>query len=105
LRQAEENDGVEYSYGADVKFIKDPAEQALFDALSRQGGAISSAIEAEDFASAMGAMASLRAPIDAFFEAVQVNDDSAVIRRNRLNLLSQIRTICLSVADLTRIEG
>jgi glycyl-tRNA synthetase beta chain len=53
----------------------------------------------------MGAMASLRAPIDAFFEAVQVNSDNQVVRRNRLNLLSRIRQICLSVADLTRIEG
>ena len=105
LTQAEEKDGVEYSYGADEKFLKEPSEKILFDALSKQGGAISSAIEAEDFASAMGAMADLRTPIDAFFEAVQVNDDSAVIRRNRLNMLSDIRKLCLSVADLTQIEG
>ena len=54
---------------------------------------------------AMRAMASLRAPIDAFFEAVQVNADNEVVRRNRLNLLSRIRVICLSVADLTVVEG
>jgi glycyl-tRNA synthetase beta chain len=53
----------------------------------------------------MAAMAKLRAPIDAFFEAVQVNTDNAIVRRNRLNLLSRIRAICLSVADLTKIEG
>ena len=53
----------------------------------------------------MTGMAALRAPIDAFFEAVQVNADSAIVRRNRLNLLGDIRKICLSVADLTRIEG
>jgi glycyl-tRNA synthetase beta chain len=53
----------------------------------------------------MTAMAALRAPIDAFFEAVQVNADSEVVRRNRLNLLSRIRKICLSVADLTKIDG
>ena len=105
LTQAEEKDGVEYSYGADEKFLKEPSEKVLFDALSKQWGAISSAFEAEDFASAMGAMADLRTPIDAFFEAVQVNEDSAVIRRNRLNMLSDIRKLCLSVADLTQIEG
>jgi glycyl-tRNA synthetase beta chain len=60
---------------------------------------------AEDFATAMTAMAALRAPIDAFFTAVQVNADSAIIRRNRLNLLSRIRTICSGVADLGKIEG
>jgi glycyl-tRNA synthetase beta chain len=50
-------------------------------------------------------MASLRAPIDAFFEAVQVNAENQVIRRNRLNLLHLIRATCLKVADLTRLQG
>ena len=53
----------------------------------------------------MGAMAALRAPIDAFFAGVQVNSDNDVVRRNRLNLLSRIRQICGGVADLTRVEG
>jgi len=105
LSQAEEKDGVEYSYGADKKFIEDAAEAALFDALAAGEGAISSAIEAEDFAAAMGGMAALRAPVDAFFEAVQVNSDNSVVRRNRLNLRSQIRKVCGQVADLSRIEG
>ena len=105
LTQAEANDGVEYSFGADVKFAEDDSEKALFAALDVAEGAISPAIEAEDFAAAMGAMAALRAPIDGFFEAVQVNSDNQVVRRNRLNLLSRIRTICGSVADLTRLEG
>ncbi|WP_375543876.1 glycine--tRNA ligase subunit beta [Phaeobacter inhibens] len=105
LAQAEEKDGVEYSYGADKKFAEDDSEIALFDALASSEGAISSAIEAEDFAAAMGSMAALRVPVDAFFEAVQVNSDNEVVRRNRLNLLSQIRKVCGQVADLTRIEG
>uniref|UniRef100_UPI003D7C6BEE DALR anticodon-binding domain-containing protein n=1 Tax=Albidovulum sp. TaxID=1872424 RepID=UPI003D7C6BEE len=105
LTQAEARDGVEYSFGADPKFAEDPAERTLFAALDAAEGAIAPAMKAEDFAAAMTAMASLRAPIDAFFEAVQVNTDNAVVRRNRLNLLSRIRQICLSVADLTKLEG
>ena len=105
LAQAEEKDGVEYSYGADPKFAESDEERALFAALDAAEAAITPAMTAEDFGAAMGAMASLRAPIDAFFEAVQVNSDNQVVRRNRLNLLSRIRQICLSVADLTRIEG
>lgn len=105
LSQAEEKDGVEYSFGADVKFAEDETEKALFDALAANGGAISSAIEAEDFAAAMGGMAALRAPVDAFFEAVQVNTDNDIIRRNRLNLLGQIRSVCGQVADLAKVEG
>jgi glycyl-tRNA synthetase beta chain len=105
LAQAEEKDGVEYSYGADVKFAEDDSEKALFAALDAAEAAITPAMEAEDFAAAMTAMAALRAPIDAFFEAVQINADNQVIRRNRLNLLSRIRMICGGVADLSRIEG
>jgi glycyl-tRNA synthetase beta chain len=105
LTQAEEKDGVEYSFGADPKFAEDPAETALFAALDAAEAAIAPAMQAEDFAAAMTAMARLRAPIDAFFQAVQVNAPSQVVRRNRLNLLHRIRAICLSVADLTRLEG
>ncbi len=105
LTQAEEKDGVEYSYGADRKFAEDPTETALFDALDAANAQIAPAMEAEDFAAAMAHMASLRAPIDAFFEAVQINSDNQILRRNRLNLLSRIRTTCLAVADLTRLDG
>ncbi len=105
LSQAEENDGVEYSFGADRKFASDPSEVALFDALEQAEAAIKPAIEKQDFPAAMVAMAALRAPIDAFFEAVKINDDNAMIRRNRLNLLSQIRSTCARAADLTKIEG
>ena len=105
LTQAEDKDGVEYSYGADVKFAESDEERALFEALDEAEKAIAPAMESEDFSSAMASMASLRAPADEFFEAVQINSENQVIRRNRLNLLSRIRQICLSVADLTKIEG
>lgn len=105
LTQAETADGVEYSYGTERKLAEPGAEAALFDALDAAGEAISPAIEAEDFASAMASMASLRAPIDGFFETVQVNADNQILRRNRLNLLHRIRATCLTVADLTRLDG
>ncbi len=105
LSAEEKKDGVEYSFGADVKFAESDAEKALFAALDVADRAITPAIASEDFAAAMAAMAALRAPIDAFFEAVQVNAESEIIRRNRLNLLHRIRSICTQVADLTLIEG
>jgi glycyl-tRNA synthetase beta chain len=105
LTQAEVKDGVEYSFGADPKFAETDQERALFAALDAAETVLAPAMRAEDFGAAMAAMAALRAPIDAFFTAVQVNSDNPVVRRNRLNLLSRIRTICLSVADLTKIEG
>ena len=105
LSQAEAKDGVEYSFGADIKFAEADTEKALFGALDTADAAISSAMKSDDFAAAMSAMAQLRAPIDAFFDDVKINADSEIIRRNRLNLLSRIRTTCGAVADLTLIEG
>lgn len=105
LTQAEEKDGVEYSYGADVKFAETDEERALFTALDTAEPAIKRAVEAEDFPAAMSAIAALRAPIDGFFEAVQVNTDNQIVRRNRLNLLSRIREAGRQIADFTRIEG
>ena len=105
LTQAETKDGVEYSYGADLKFAETDAERALFAALDTAEAQIAPAMKTEDFATAMTAMATLRAPIDAFFTSVQVNSDNPITRRNRLNLLHRIRTICAGVADFTKLDG
>ncbi|MEP3847887.1 MAG: glycine--tRNA ligase subunit beta [Paracoccaceae bacterium] len=105
LTQAEEADGVEYSYGADVKYAATEEERALFAALDVADHTIAPAMQKQDFGTAMTAMSALRGPIDTFFEAVKINDDNATVRRNRLNLLSRIRSLCLSVADLTKVEG
>ncbi|MDE0970526.1 MAG: DALR anticodon-binding domain-containing protein, partial [Octadecabacter sp.] len=95
----------EYSYGADVNLAQGDAEKALFSALDAADAQIKPAMDAQDFLTAMAAMSVLRAPIDMFFDAVKINADSPMIRRNRLNLLSRIRKTCLSVADLCKLEG
>ena len=105
LLQAEKNDGVEYSFGADLKYAKEDAELNLFSVLDSEEVKIKASLEREDFVEAMNSMANLRAPIDSFFETVQINSDVDHIRRNRLNLLSRICKLCLSVADLTKVEG
>jgi len=105
LLQAEKNDGVEYSFGADLKYAKEDAELNLFSVLDNEEVKIKTSLEREDFVEAMNSMANLRQPIDSFFETVQINSDVDHIRRNRLNLLSRICKLCLSVADLTKVEG
>ncbi len=105
LTQAEAKDGVEYRFGADMKFAETDEERALFAALAAARDAANPALASEDFATAMAALAALRGPIDAFFEKVQVNADSEIVRRNRLNLLHEIVETCGKVADLSRIEG
>lgn len=105
LAQAEDKDGVEYSFGADPKYADTDQERALFAALDAAEPAIRAAVATEDFPAAMSAIAALRSPVDAFFEAVQVNSDNQILRRNRLNLLSRIRETGRLIADFGRIEG
>ena len=80
-------------------------EKDLFTALDSAEAKIKATMATQDFTTAMAAMATLRGPIDAFFEAVKINSDSELIRRNRLNLLSRVKKTCLAVADLTKLEG
>jgi glycyl-tRNA synthetase beta chain len=83
-----------------------PAEQkALAAALDTAEPKARTAVEAEDFTGAMAALASLRAPIDAFFEHVTVNDPDKAARARRLNLLARFRDAVHQVADFSRIEG
>ena len=88
-----------------LSYTPEPAEKALIDALDTAGPKASAAIEAEDFAGAMAALASLRAPIDAFFDSVTVNDEEAAKRSARLALLAHFRDAVHNVADFSKIEG
>jgi len=105
LVQAESRDGGDYRSSPDPALAVDGTEHALFQALEAANPAILDAMEAEDFGTAMLHMASLRSPIDSFFETVQIDTDDVALRSNRLRMLHRIRQICLSAADLTRIEG
>ena len=82
-----------------------PEEAALLAALDTAEPAARAAVDAEDFTAAMTALASLRAPIDAFFEGVMVNDPDPAIRAFRLSLLARFRDACHAVADFSKIEG
>jgi len=91
--------------GEGFTYPPEPAEAALADALAKAEPQVTAAIAAEDFAGAMSALASLRAPIDAFFDAVTVNDSDPVKRATRLALLEKIRVAAHKVADFSKIEG
>jgi glycyl-tRNA synthetase beta chain len=80
-----------------------PEEQALFDAIAKASKEAATAVKAEDFAAAMSALAQLRAPVDAFFEHVKVNEEG--FRDNRLKMLAQIRAALHTVADFSKVEG
>ncbi len=81
------------------------AETALREALNAAEPLAAAAIAREDFAAAMTALASLRAPIDAFFDGVMVNDPDPDKRAFRIGLLARFRDAVHRVADFSKIEG
>ena len=88
-----------------LAYTPEPAEQVLIEALAIASPRAEAAVAAEDFTGAMAALATLRAPIDSFFETVTVNDADANKRANRLGLLDRFRAAVHKVADFGRIEG
>ena len=89
----------------DATKLVEPAEKSLHAALAKALPAARAAVEKEDFAAAMKALAALRAPVDAFFDKVLVNAEDASLRRNRLLLLSRFTEALSAVADFSKIEG
>jgi len=88
-----------------LSYTPEPAETALMTALDSAEPCATAAIAREDFAAAMAALASLRAPIDAFFDSVIVNDSDPGKRSARLALLERVRAAVHNVADFSKIEG
>jgi glycyl-tRNA synthetase beta chain len=81
------------------------AEVALAFAVGAARTAVDAALEREDFAAAMTALAALRAPVDAFFDQVMVNSEVPAERENRLKLLGQVGDVMGRVADFGKIAG
>jgi glycyl-tRNA synthetase beta chain len=106
LRAEEKKDGAgAFSGGADPALFVEPAEKTLGSAVVKARETAEAAIAREDFEGAMAALAALRGPVDAFFEAILVNAEDPTLRRNRLKLLDDIRNATRRVADFSRIEG
>lgn len=105
LRAEEKKDGTTYSGKPDSALFATPEETTLAAALNAAEDQVKACIEGEDFGGAMTALAGLRQPVDAFFEAVIVNADEADLRKNRLLLLARIRSVMGTLADFGQIEG
>jgi len=92
-------------HGKKLSYTLEPAEKALVEALDLAEPKAASSVEAEDFQGAMGALASLRAPIDRFFDEVTVNDEHPEKRSARLELLARFRAAVHKVCNLSKVEG
>jgi glycyl-tRNA synthetase beta chain len=105
LRDEEKKDNRSYAGAYDLDQLNAKEELALAAAIESVKQDTRAAINVENFAGAMRALAELRAPVDAFFDKVTVNAPDAAVRANRLALLSQIRAATLNVADFSKIAG
>ena len=106
LRAEEKKDGEgAFDEPANIEFISEYEERALKAAIDRASGETKERVKAEDFEGAMHALARLRAPVDAFFDKVTVNADDARLRKNRLQLLGELRAAMRRVADFSKIAG
>ncbi len=101
----EKKDKKSYAGTYDLKLLKEVEETALAAKIEEVKQDTVAAINVENFAGAMRALAELRAPVDAFFDKILVNADVANVRENRLRLLSEIRAATATVADFSKIAG
>jgi len=102
LRKAE---AAELASTVQEALLVEPAEQALQTAIAGLAPQAEHCLAQQDYAGALMALASLREPVDAFFEAVMVNADDAGLRRNRLALLGGLHRLMNRVADLSKLAA
>jgi glycyl-tRNA synthetase beta chain len=101
LRQAERVD----LPAPDPGQMVEPEEKSLFEALLVLREQVEPLLETRDYGAALERLASLRDPVDAFFDRVMVMDENPILRENRLALLSQMRQLFLHTADLSKLGG
>jgi glycyl-tRNA synthetase beta chain len=89
----------------DAALLKESAEVALNAALSHVKPQADAAFERGDYTASLQALAALKAPVDAFFDAVMVNAEDPSLRANRLGLLATLHQAMNRVADLSRLSA
>ena len=105
VRAEEKKDGAAHDGGTDDGLLAQDEEKSLSQALIVAEDGADKALADEDFEAAMAALASLRGPVDAFFDKVTVNDDDPAVRRNRLALLARVGSAAHRIADFSKIEA
>lgn len=89
----------------DSSLFQEPAEHALLNAVTQAGQALTPLIAERDYHAALEQLATLRAPVDDFFESVMVNAENPAERVNRLRLLGTLRSLFTQLADLALLSS
>lgn len=96
-------DGI--SSGVDIDLLPEPAEQALYQALTSLSSKTKEAFDAGDYTASLQILAALKSPVDTFFDHVMVNVEDKSLRNNRLALLKQLHQIMNRIADLSKLAN
>ncbi len=89
----------------DSTLFSEPQEKAVFEAGQAVKESVSKAVKAGDYSTALNALATLRQPLDDFFDHVMVMADDTAVKNNRLTLLAEIRGLFMQVADFSVIDA
>jgi glycyl-tRNA synthetase beta chain len=103
LKQAEARGESFANVGLDE--LKEPAERALFEALTDASRQATPLFDSGDFTGYLKTFAVLKTPVDAFFDAIMVMVDDPGVRKSRLALLSDLRRQMNRVADISRLAA
>ncbi len=88
-----------------IDLLQESAEQALYQALSQVAPQADAAFAAGDYTASLQTLATLRDPVDAFFNGVMVNAEDLALRANRLALLAKLHQAMNQVADLAKLAS
>ncbi len=105
LAAEEKKDGTSYTGRINSKLLALDEEMVLARVVAETASNVSTHVSDNDYAGAIGELAKLRAPVDAFFDKVLVNDPNPETRINRLDLLAQLRDTMHLVADFSKVAG
>ena len=97
--------GAAVAFFVDSALLSEEAEKALHVAIENCRPVADAAFERGDYTNSLKALASLKTPVDAFFETVMVNAEDPALRANRLALLSSLHTSMNRVADLSKLAS
>jgi glycyl-tRNA synthetase beta chain len=104
LAAEEKKSGKKFT-GVNAALFEAAEEKQLATALTGVTAKADEALNKETYGDAMAALATLRAPVDAFFDKVMVNAENPALRETRLGLLNELRSSVQRIADFSQIEG
>lgn len=89
----------------DNSLLQEEAEKNLYQVVSNSNDEVEKLLVNKDYSQALSKLASLKEPVDTFFDEVMVNCDDEAIKNNRLALLQQINTLFLGIADISCLQS